>query len=167
MRKSEIVGKYGEAFVASLFYDLGYKVDMIDENGIDLTCYKENKKYGVSVKSRNIQFGKNDSINLTFNDIIHTYNESKLRDLEPAYAFVVADLSRIDVLIVTQEYVFENMFSSGDNAYNINNYMEEYTNKKDSGSTKSISTTLTSKKGWKSLLGERGVIFTNCYQGEY
>lgn len=165
MRKSEIVGKFGEAFVASLFYDLGYKVDMIDENGIDLTCYKENKKYGISVKSRNIQFGKNDSINLTFNDIIHTYNESKLRDLEPAYAFVVADLSRIDVLIVTQEYVFENMFSSIDNVHNINEYMDKYTSKKDSGSTKSVSTTFASKNGWKSLLGKHGVIFANYYQG--
>ena len=43
MRKSEIVGKFGETFVASLLYNLGYKVDMIDENGIDLACYKENK----------------------------------------------------------------------------------------------------------------------------
>lgn len=164
MRKSEIVGKFGEAFVASLLYDLGYKVDMIDENGIDLACYKENKKYGVSVKSRNIQFNINNSINLTFNDIIHTYNESKLRDLEPVYAFVVADLSRIDVLIVTQEYVFENMFSSVDNVHNINEYMDKYTSKKDSGSTKSISTTLASKNDWKSLLGKHGVIFANCYQ---
>jgi|GEM_PF-4515589 len=164
MRKSEIVGKFGETFVASLLYNLGYKVDMIDENGIDLACYKENKKYGVSVKSRNIQFNTNNSINLTFNDIIHTYNESKLRDLEPVYAFVVADLSRIDVLIVTQEYVFENMFSSVDNVNNINEYMDKYTSKKESGSTKSVSTTLASKNDWKSLLGKHGVIFANCYQ---
>ena len=106
MRKSEIVGKFGETFVASLLYNLGYKVDMIDENGIDLACYKENKKYGVSVKSRNIQFNTNNSINLTFNDIVHTYNESKLRDLEPAYAFVVANLSRIDELWCEWKHVY-------------------------------------------------------------
>ena len=162
MRSTEIVKGFGETFVASLFYDLGYKVDMIDEEGIDLTCYKENNKYGVSVKTRNIQFGKNGSINLKYNDIVYTYNESKLRGLEPAYAFVVADLSRIDILIVTQEYVFENMCLNVDS---INDYMDKYTDKNDSGSTKSISTSLASKNTWKSLLGKKGVIFANTYQG--
>ena len=162
MRSTEIVKEFGEAFVASLFHDLGYKVDIIDEKGIDLTCYNENNKYGVSVKTRNIQFGKNESINLKYNDIVYTYNESKLRDLEPAYAFVVADLSRIDVLIVTQKYIFENMCSNIDD---INDYMDKYANKNDSGSTKSISISSASKNTWKSLLGKDGVIFANTYKG--
>lgn len=166
MRNSEIIGKFGEIFTASLFYDLGYTVDMIDAQGIDLICYKDDKRYGVSVKSRNIQFGENKSINLTYNDITYTNDESKIRGAEPAYAFVVSNLSRIDVLVVTQTYVFENMFSSYDNVYNIDDYKGMYTNKKDSGATKSISIAPASKNNWKNLLGESGVIFTNCYQGE-
>ncbi|MGN0168086.1 MAG: hypothetical protein ACI4AB_08595 [Acetatifactor sp.] len=39
MRKKEIVKEFGEAFVAQTMQNLGYEVDRLDAEGIDLAAY--------------------------------------------------------------------------------------------------------------------------------
>lgn len=165
MIKTDIVGDFGEAFIAALFYSLGYKVDIVNAMGIDLTAYKDKLKLGISVKSRNIQFNPNKSISLKYNDIVYTYDESKLRsiDMEPSYAFVVADLERIDILVVTQKYLFDNLVSPKCPIKDIVHYKNMYENKEVSGSTKSVSISKTAREKWLKLEGEEGVIFVGTY----
>lgn len=161
MLSTLIVGNFGESFIAHLFHSLGYTaVDVIDAKGIDLACYSADTSYGISVKCRNIQFTKNESINLTYNDIVYTYDESVQRKLTPAYAFLMADLQRIDVLIVTQEFTFSCLQKD---AFTIDEYKNRYVDKQASKSTKSISTSLSAREKWKTLKGQPGVIFTASY----
>lgn len=173
MRNTEIVGKFGELFVAALFRNMEYEVDLIDAEGIDLVCYDNkdsNIKYGVSVKTRRAknENGKiNYSINIDYNDIVYTYKKSKdIRGVIPAYAFVVVDLKRIDVLIVTQDYVFKRNLFNSIVFNNIDEYMSKYKSKKDSGSKQCISIAKSSRDGWKTLKDEPGVIFTASYRTE-
>lgn len=87
-----------------------------------------------------------------------------MRDLIPAYAFVICDLKRMDILIATQEFVFNNLINHDKEAdYSIEDYKKHYSNKHASGSTKSISTNFNSKEKWKTLKNERGVIYTCSY----
>ena len=44
MRKKEIVGEFGEAFIAQTMQNLGYEVDRLDAEGIDLAAYSDNGK---------------------------------------------------------------------------------------------------------------------------
>lgn len=58
MRENEIIKSFGETFVATIFDNMGYEVDIVDAEGIDLACYRKGKRdrgYGVSVKTRNTQ----------------------------------------------------------------------------------------------------------------
>ncbi len=158
MRKTEIVKEFGESFVAITMQNLGYEVDRLDSEGIDLAAYSnDGEKYGISVKSRCIQENKNDSINLTYNDLSYTYEQSKKRGIVPAYAFVISKNDRIDLFIATQAYVCENYLGID----TIENYMELFTSKKDSGNTKSFNTSLKSREKWRTIeFGEEGVIYT-------
>ena len=126
MLNNEIIKEFGEAFISSLLYNKGFKVDRINDEGIDITCYKDEQRYGISVKSRNL-IRRNNTINLTYNDIVYTYDNSLLRKLTPAYAFITSTLERIDVLIVTQKYVFENYV----NIESIEKYKSAYKSKND------------------------------------
>lgn len=163
MLKNDIVGNFGEAFIASLFYSLGFEVDIVNATGIDLAAYKDDMKLGISVKSRNIQFGPNDSILLNYNDIVYTHSESELRNIQPAYAFIVTELNRIDILVVTQEYLFKNLISKNNPIKDIEHYKSIYSDKKVSGSSKSVTTSKTAKENWSKLNGENGVIFVGTY----
>jgi len=155
MRKREIVKEFGESYVAQTMLNLGYEVDRLDAEGIDLAAYKDEKKYGISVKSRCIQHNKNDSVNLNYNDICYTYLQSVKRGVIPAYAFIIHSNERIDLLVVTQEYVFKHYLG----VESIEKYMQTYESKKDSGSTKSISTSLNSRENWSKQDADAGVIF--------
>lgn len=162
MKKNTIVQNFGEYFTISVFYNLGFAVDLVDEEGIDVVCYNDDVRYGVSVKCRNIQFSKNDSINLKHKDIIYTNEQSQIRNVEPAYAFIVQDLDRIDVLIATQEYVLTNLLNHGEDINTIQEYLNAYPDIE--GPTKSVSITLSSKESWKNLKNTPGVIFTSSYK---
>lgn len=157
MRKKEIVKEFGEAFVAQTMQNLGYEVDRLDAEGIDLAAYaKDGKRYGISVKSRCIQEKNNDSINLTYNDLCYTYEQSVKRGIIPAYAFVISKRDRIDLLIATQSYVCKQYLGIED----IKEYMSQYKSKKDAGSTKSFNTSLKSREKW-SMLSKEEIIYTS------
>lgn len=179
MRNTEIVKGFGESFAAYLFYKMGYEVDFLDAEGIDLACYKKDESgisYGVSVKTRNIKpkgdestKDNNHSFNIKYNDIVYTYEQSEIRHLEPAYALVVADLKKIDVLIVTQEYAFKKLFNVRFDAptiANIDDYKKRYTSKNDNGAERHISIAQSSRKLWKERKDDEGVIFTASYSSE-
>jgi hypothetical protein len=156
MRKKEIVGEFGEAFVAQTLQNLGFEVDRLDAEGIDLAAYSnDGKKFGISVKSRCIQDKNNDGINLTFNDLCYTYEQSVKRGIVPAYAFIVHKNNRIDLFIATQELVCKQYL--GIDAITV--YMQTYSSKKDLGSTKSFSTSLKSREKWR-VTTDPGVIYT-------
>ena len=156
MRKKEIVGEFGEAFIAQTMQNLGYEVDRLDAEGIDLAAYSDNgKKYGISVKSRCIQEKNNDSINLTYNDLSYTYEQSVKRGIIPSYAFIIHRNERIDIFIATQEAVCKQYLGVSD----IKEYMNIYQSKKDTGSTKYFSTSLKSREKWGETNGE-GIIYT-------
>lgn len=111
MREKAVRGNLGENLVAGILDVLGFEVDFVDASGIDLMCYgtEENKVYGVSVKTREVERKGNSSINLTSNDILYPEKSTKIRNknAEVLYAFVVYSFSEIDVLICTQKYVYE------------------------------------------------------------
>ena len=156
MRKTEIVGEFGEIFIAQTMQNLGYEVDRLDAEGIDLAAYSnDGTRYGISVKSRCIQEKNNDGINLTYNDLTYTYNQSRKRGIIPAYAFIIHKNDRIDMFIATQEFICKNYLGID----SIETYMETFTSKKDSGSTKSFSTSLKSREKWRHTNNE-GVIYT-------
>ena len=156
MRKKEIVGEFGEAFIAQTMQNLGYEVDRLDAEGIDLAAYSEDgKKYGISVKSRCIQEKNNDGINLTYNDLSYTYEQSLKRGITPSYAFIVHKNDRIDIFIATQEVVCKQYLGIP----NIQEYMNTFQSKKDTGSTKSFSTSLKSREKWGATTGD-GIIYT-------
>lgn len=156
MRKKEIIGEFGEAVIAQTMQNLGYEVDRLDADGIDLAAYsKDGKKYGISVKSRCIQEKTNDSINLTYNDLCYTYEQSLKRGLTPSYAFIVHKNDRIDIFIATQEIVCKEYLDVTD----IQGYIHTYQSRKDIGSTKFFSTSLKSREKWGAITGE-GIIYT-------
>ena len=173
MRNEKIVQKFGEHFVALIFENLGYSVDVIDAEGIDLMCYSECVSYGVSVKTRNIQQNSNNSINLTWNDIVYSYEQTKLRSGEDVlYAFVISDLERISVFIFTQQYMFEHYFVKK-KIKNIDEYMGAFTNKpnkkdKATGSTQGIDNGDRAKSKWKQLYENKvdGIIFAAAYDNK-
>lgn len=161
MRKEQIIKNYGESFVAMMFANWGYESDIIDAEGIDLMCYKEisdntYKKYGVSVKTRDPYTKKNNSLNLTWNDLALADSQTKIRDGELLYAIVWYSIERVDVVILSQEYVL-NSFGYSD----IESYKEMFPEKKMNGSTKSISTTLSNRNSWLDMYknGMSGVIY--------
>ena len=170
MRNGKIVQKFGEYFVALIFENLGYSVDIIDAEGIDLMCYSENVSYGVSVKTRNIEQNPNYSINLTWNDIVYAYEQTKLRyGMDVLYAFVISELERINVVIFTQQYMFEHYFMKK-KINNIDEYMERFPNKPDkknkmTGSTQGIDTGDRAKSEWKQLYENKvdGILFAAVY----
>lgn len=164
MLERKLRGKVGEFFVGSIFDNLGFEVDIIDGKGIDLACYKDDIKYGISVKTRNIEEVENNNLNLGYNDIVYAYDESKKRGLSPLYAILFYDLSRIDVLIMTQEYTFMNYFSKKDGIGNIEDYKKVYPHKNVIGATKFIGTSLKARENWKFLKDEEGIIFTASYR---
>ena len=146
MRRKEIVGEFGEAFIAQTMQNLGYEVDRLDAEGIDLAAYSnDGKRYGISVKSRCIQEKNNDGINLTYNDLSYTYEQSKKRGIIPAYAFIVHKNDRIDLFIATQRFVCTQYLG----IESIEKYKEVFTSKKDSGSTKSFNISLKSREKWR------------------
>ena len=157
MRKTKIVGEFGEIFVAQTMQNLGFEVDRLDAEGIDLAAYaKDGQKYGISVKSRCIQDKPNDSINLTYNDLTYTYEQAKMiRDLEPAYAFIVHSNNRIDLLIATQDYICQHYLG----ITSIVEYQNTFTSKKDAGSTKSFNISLKSREKWRALQ-DNGIIYS-------
>lgn len=164
MIRENIVKEFGEAYISLLMYNLGFKVDRLDEKGIDLACYKDNYKYGVSVKARNIHFTDNKNVQLEYNDIVYTYDESKIRGLVPAYAFVIASVERIDIFIFTHEYMFKKYFSNDKKGIrDIYYYKSFYSSRKDKGSAKHIPISFKAREHWKTISDEEGVIFTASY----
>lgn len=160
MRKEQIIKNYGESFVAMMFANWGYESDIIDANGIDLMCYKEisdnyYKKYGISVKTRDPYMKKNDSLNLTWNDLVLADSQAKLRDGELLYAIVWYSINRVDVVIFSQKYVLDSFGYS-----DIESYKEEFPEKTE-GSTKSISTSLAKRNLWLDMYknGIPGVMY--------
>lgn len=157
MRKTAIVGEFGEIFTMQTLFNEGYEVDRLDAEGIDVAAYfDEGIGYGISVKTRCIQNTKNDSINLKYNDISYTYDQSKKRGLIPAYAFVIGSNERIDLLIATQEYICKKYLGIED----VREYKKQYSSSKDSGSTKSFNTSKKNRDRWCELK-EEGVIYVN------
>lgn len=157
MRKTAIVGEFGEIFTMQTLFNEGFEVDRLDAEGIDIAAYfDEGKGYGISVKTRCIQNKKNDSINLKYNDLCYTYDQSKKRGIIPAYAFVIESNDRIDLLIATQEYICKNYLGIED----IREYKNMYSSSKDAGSTKSINTSEKYRNRWCELC-EEGIIYTN------
>ena len=166
MRSKEIIHRFGEHFITLIFHNLGFETDIIDADGIDLMCYKKDEEvcYGVSVKTRNIEFNSNNSINLTWNDIVYADKQTKLRGgKETLYAFVITELKKINVFIFTQEYMFEHYFEKK-GVKNINEYKEIFPEKMP-GSTQGIDTGIKAKDSWRILYknNERGVIFAGTY----
>lgn len=101
---------------------------------------------------------------LKYNDIVYTYEESKVRGVIPAYAFVITTIERIDIFIFTQDYMFRKYFSNDTKGIrDIYGCIDFYSSKKDSGSSKSISISLTARDHWKTISDEDGVIFTASY----
>ena len=116
MRETEIIKEVGEAIISWSLFNENYTVDRLDAKGIVIAAYsnnKKNEKFGISVKTRNVESNENNSIVLNQKDLIYTDEEAKLRELTPAFAFVVTSLKRIDILIVTYTYAFENWFAKG------------------------------------------------------
>ena len=98
---------------------------------------------------------KNDGINLKYNDLYYTYEQSKKRDIIPAYAFVIASNERIDVLVATQDYICKKYLGIED----IEKYAELYSSSKDAGSTKSFNTSLKRRNEWRNLQ-EEGILYS-------
>lgn len=157
MRKTKIVGEFGEIFIAQTMLNLGFEVDRLDAEGIDLAAYsKDGQKLGISVKSRCVQDKPNNSINLTYNDLTYTYEQAKnIRDLEPAYAVIVHSNDRIDLLIATQDYICQHHLG----ITSIEEYQNTFTSKKDEGSTKSFNISLKSREKWRALQ-DNGIIYS-------
>ena len=162
MRDNEITQKFGEHLVALIFHNLGYEADIVDANGIDLMCYNKSysQSYGVSVKTRNIEFNYNSGINLNWKDFVYADEETKLRGgKQTLYAFVICKLSAIYVFIFTQEYLFKHYLKMNC----IEEYKTSFPDAKISGSTKTI--TLKNKDEWQQLYEnkEEGVVFAGKY----
>ena len=111
MRQTEAVGKFGEYFVTMTLQNLGYETDRIDAAGIDLMAYRKGRsaieRYGLSVKTRNAYHQPNSNLRLQWNDIVYTHEQASLRGGIPAYAVVWNTETRMDVLIMTQEYLLK------------------------------------------------------------
>lgn len=159
MRAKEIVKGFGEYYVAQVLQNLGFEVDILDAEGIDLAAYKGEQRYGISVKSRCVHTSPNNTINLTYNDLHHTYEQSNRRGLMPAYAFVINTNEKIDILISTQESTCLNHLG----VESLTEYLNTFSSKKDSGSTKSINISEKSRSEWKNL-GYDGLIYVERLQ---
>lgn len=114
MRETRIIGDLGEYFTAMCLINdqQRFTVDLIDSKGIDLMAYSsnedgENTSYGISVKSRNVAVTPNSSILLRDKDIDFCYEESMKRGSIPCFSFVVVDQDRIDMLIITFDWLLE------------------------------------------------------------
>ena len=170
MIDTKIVQEFGETFITLFFLNREYRTDIVDAEGIDLMCYKEESGlcYGVSVKTRNVQKDKpNKSINLKWNDIVCAYKETKLRNDNATlcYAFVISKANKketeeIVVFICTQEFIFQEK-----SIENIEEYKKRYPNKEVSGATKSIAIDENAQKRWIELYKnhKEGVIFAGTY----
>lgn len=165
MRKNEIIKNYGESFVAMMFTNWGYESDIIDAEGIDLMCYKEisdnsYKKYGISVKTRDPYDKMNNSLNLTWNDLVLADKQAKVRDGELLYAIVWYSIDRVDVVVFSQEYVLKKFGYSDIEGYK-KDFPKKPKPKESNGSTKSISTNLNARNSWLNMYkeGEPGVIY--------
>lgn len=172
MRNGEIVHRFGEHFIALIFDNLGFEADIVDADGIDLMCYKngEDLCYGVSVKTRNIEFNSNNSINLSWKDIVYADEQTKLRaGKEPLYAFVITELSEVNVFVFTQAYMFEHYFAKK-RIKNISEYKKKFPTKptkenKMPGSTQGIDTGRKVIDSWGTLYQNKtkGIIFAGTY----
>ena len=155
MRKKEIARAFGEVFVAQTLMNLGYEVDFLDAEGIDLAAYMDDgNRYGIIVKSISTQEKDHESIALTYHDLAYTYGQSVKRGLVPAYAFIVHKNERIDLLIATQGFILIQFLGVTD----IHEYMEIYDSHNASGSTKYLDTSLKSRECWGTL-DEDGIIY--------
>lgn len=66
-RHQKIIGDFGENLIRNFLSRSGFEVTIVDHTGIDIVAYniKNKKRYGITVKSRTRNYGKErDSVNI-------------------------------------------------------------------------------------------------------
>ena len=163
MRQSEAVGKFGEYFITMMLQNFSYETDLVDAAGIDLMAYRKKpdsfERYGISVKTRNAYDQPNNSLLLKWNDVVYTHEQSVLRGAIPAYAIVWNSNNRIDILIITHDYLLKKRGYES---------IDDFRTQSTKQNTLSVSTSQKSRDEWILMYQNKtpGVIFAAKYVAE-